>query len=145
MFNFALCLLFSNTLLILLVSTGLLTTVITATLTMMTPSNGNIFRVTVSLCEEFTGHRWILLTKAADAELWCFLWSAPWINDWVNNSEAGDLRRHRAHYDIIVMHRYTFDTVELILSIWLRFGPMGVTRPCHFSLHLVLIYKDWIC
>ena len=26
-----------------------------------------------------------------------------WINGWVNNREAGDLRRYRAHYDIIVM------------------------------------------
>ena len=26
---------------------------------------------------ELTGHRWIPLTKASDAELWCFLWSAP--------------------------------------------------------------------
>ena len=26
-----------------------------------------------------------------------------WINTWVNNREAGDLRRHRAHYDVIVM------------------------------------------
>ena len=26
-----------------------------------------------------------------------------WINDWVNNHEAGDLSRHRAHYDVIVM------------------------------------------
>ena len=26
-----------------------------------------------------------------------------WINDWVNNHEAGDLRRYRAHYDVIVM------------------------------------------
>ena len=26
-----------------------------------------------------------------------------WINGWVNNREAGDLRRHRAHYDITVM------------------------------------------
>ena len=25
-------------------------------------------------------------------------------NGWVNNGEAGDLRRHRAHYDVIVMH-----------------------------------------
>ena len=25
---------------------------------------------------EFTGHRWIPLTKASDAELWRFLWSA---------------------------------------------------------------------
>ena len=34
---------------------------------------------------------------------WCFLWSALWIIGWVNNREAGDLRRHRAHYDVIVM------------------------------------------
>ena len=26
-----------------------------------------------------------------------------WINGWVNNREAGDLRRHRANYDVIVM------------------------------------------
>ena len=44
---------------------------------MMTSSNGNIFCVTGPLCGEFTGHRWIPLTKASDAELWCFLWSAP--------------------------------------------------------------------
>ena len=44
---------------------------------MMTSSNGNIFRVTGHLCGEFTGPRWILRTKASDAELWCFLWSTP--------------------------------------------------------------------
>ena len=26
-----------------------------------------------------------------------------WINDWVNNREAGDLRRNRVHYDVSVM------------------------------------------
>ena len=26
-----------------------------------------------------------------------------WINGWINNREAGDLRRYRAHYDVIVM------------------------------------------
>ena len=71
--------------------------------TLMTSSNENIFRVTGPLCGEFTGHRWIPLTKASDAELWCFLWSAPWINGWVNNREAGHLRRHRTHYNVIVM------------------------------------------
>ena len=35
-------------------------------------SDGNIFRVTDHLCGELTGHRWIPLTKASDAELWCF-------------------------------------------------------------------------
>ena len=27
-----------------------------------------------------------------------------WINGWVNNREAGDLRRHHAHYDVTVMY-----------------------------------------
>ena len=27
-----------------------------------------------------------------------------WINGWVNNREAGDLRRYRGHYDVIVMN-----------------------------------------
>ena len=27
-----------------------------------------------------------------------------WINDWVNNCEAGDWRRRRGHYDVNVMH-----------------------------------------
>ena len=43
---------------------------------MMTSSNWNVFRVTGHLCREFTGPRWIPRTKASDAELWCFLWSA---------------------------------------------------------------------
>ena len=41
-------------------------------------------------------------TNASDAELWCFLWSV-WINRWINNREAGYLRRHRAHYNVTVM------------------------------------------
>ena len=45
---------------------------------MMTSSNGNKkFRVTGPLCGEFTSHRWIPFTKDSEAELWCFLWSAP--------------------------------------------------------------------
>ena len=37
----------------------------TLVLTMMTSSNGNIFRVTCPLCGEFPGHRWIPPTKAS--------------------------------------------------------------------------------
>ena len=43
---------------------------------MMTSSNGSIFRVTGSLRGESTGNRWIPLTKASDAELYCFIWFA---------------------------------------------------------------------
>ena len=46
---------------------------------------------------------------------WPFVWgihrplvNSPhkdqWTNGWVNNRDAGDLRRHRAHYDVIVMN-----------------------------------------
>ena len=35
------------------------------------------FFVLLALCEGgFIGHRWIPLTRATDAELWCLLWSA---------------------------------------------------------------------
>ena len=89
---------------------------------MMTSSNGNIFRVTGPLCGEFTGHRWIPHTKASDAELWCF-WSAPWISGWVNNREAGDWRRHRAYYDVIVI--YWIIMYELISMITFGWYPVS--------------------
>ena len=85
---------------------------------LMTSSNENVFRVAGPLC----GHRWIPLTKASDAELWCSLWSAPWINGCVNNGEAGDLRRHRAEYDVIVMisakHFRTINTSHVGQNTW---------------------------
>ena len=39
-----------------------------------------------------------------------------WINDWVNNREAGDLRRYRAHYDVIVMDGIPNDKMLYIES-----------------------------
>ena len=35
------------------------------------------------------------------ALMFSLIWA--WIDGWVNNREAGDLRRHRAHYDVNVM------------------------------------------
>ena len=45
---------------------------------MMTSSNKKI-RVTGPLCGEFTGDRWIPLTKVSDAELWFFSLIWAWI------------------------------------------------------------------
>ena len=64
----------------------------------MASSNGNIFRVTDHLCGEFTGH------KGQWREAVMFSSICAWINGWVNNREADDLRRHPAHYDVIVMN-----------------------------------------
>ena len=45
---------------------------------------------------EFPAQR--LVARGFDFSLICV-----WINGWVNNSEAGGLRRYRAHYDVTVM------------------------------------------
>ena len=83
---------------------------------MITSSNGNIFRVTGPLCGEFTGHRWIPLTKANDAELWCFLLICAWTKGWVNNRDAGNLRRHHAHYNATVMGNVTWNILRNIVG-----------------------------
>ena len=92
---------------------------------MMTSSNGNIFRVAGILCGEFTGHRWIPHTKASDAVLWCLFFICAWIKGWVNNREAGDLRRHRTQYDVTVMKfktNHDFHSRKFISKRRLRTG-----------------------
>ena len=39
-----------------------------------------------------------------------------WINGWVNHHEAGDLRRHRAHYDVIVMILQSNNRIKMNIS-----------------------------
>ena len=54
---------------------------------------------------------------------WCralmFSLICVWINGWVNNREAGDLRRYRAHYDVIVMVlvRGGFNKIQVLYSL----------------------------
>ena len=63
---------------------------------MMTSSNGNIdFLATGPLCGEFTSPQW---HRALMSSLICI-----WIKVREINGEAGGLRRHHAHYDVIVM------------------------------------------
>ena len=71
---------------------------ITSPLCMMTSSNGNIFRVTGPLWGEFTGHRWIPLTRPVTRSFGVLF------DLHLNNSrDAGDMRRHCAHYDVTIM------------------------------------------
>ena len=51
-------------------------------------------------------HRWPVdsLHKGQWRGALMFSLTCTWIKGWVNNCEAGDLRRHCVHYDVIVMH-----------------------------------------
>ena len=39
-----------------------------------------------------------------------------WINGWVNNHEAADLRRHRAHYDVILVCCWYRHCISVVLA-----------------------------
>ena len=86
---------------------------------MMTSSNGNIFRVTVPLCGEFTGPGEFPTQRPVTRSFDVFFDLRLNENDWVNNREAGDLRRHRAHYDVSVMLPMTFCGIDIIYGILL--------------------------
>ena len=60
-----------------------------------------IFRVTGHLCGEFTGEFPAQRPVTRSFDVLPLIYT--WMNGWVNSREAGDLRRHRAHYDVIVM------------------------------------------
>ena len=69
---------------------------------MMTSWNGNIFCITGPLC----GNHQSLVNSPHKGQ-WrralMVFFICTWINSWVDNREAGDLRCHHTHYDVIVM------------------------------------------
>ena len=78
----------------------------------MTSSNENIFRVTGTLCGEFTGPGEFQHKGQWRGALMFYL-ICVWINEWVNDREAGDLRRHRGHNDFTEM--FTDDIFKFII------------------------------
>ena len=69
---------------------------------MMTPSNGNIFRVT-GLLWGIHGSPVDSPNKKAVMRRFDIFFICAWTNRWANTRDAGDLRHHRAHYDVAVM------------------------------------------
>ena len=83
-----------------------------------------------------------------------------WINDWVNNREAGDLRRHRGHYDVNVMRRsnikiHLLDSNARILipiRVWFhaKRGKVIVMKlidyyfTCQYQYNVTLTYGTWL-
>ena len=55
------------------------------------------FSALLALCEG------IPLTKASGCRTSMVSLICPWTNGWANNRDAGDLRRHGAHYDVTAM------------------------------------------
>ena len=88
---------------------------------MMTSSNGNIFRVIGPLCWSpvDSPHR----GKWRGALVFSLIYA--WTNDWANNLDTSDLRRHSAHYDVTV--------ICVSIPIW---------QPCWWLFSYVIRTKD---
>ena len=131
----------------------------------MTSSDENIFLDTGLLWRESTGDRWIPLAKASDAELcsapeqmveqtietpvnrdaialimtslqWRGALFCAWTNGWANHRDAGESRRHRAHYDVTVMESICKNSWSLFQLIILVPEPQTHTQHCCVKLPL---------
>ena len=81
---------------------------------------------------------------AQRAVTWSFdvSFDRTWINGWVINGEAGDLRRHRTHYDVTVM----VSPIILHRSFSMGYNNQPLpTLPWWISLNIIQIrtYKSW--
>ena len=55
-----------------------------------------------------------------------------WTNGWVNNRDAGDLRRHRAHFDVIVMRYYDWGNSTRYYQEHLLKRTFTINTPAHY-------------
>ena len=90
----------------------------------MMSSNGNIFCVTGPFVQ---GIHWSQVNSSHKGQ-WCgalmFSSICGWIHSWVNNRDAGNLRRHGAHYDVTVM-----------FHIWQALLPINCGNTCQIWSH----------
>ena len=63
-----------------------------------------------------------------------------WMNGWVNNREAGDLRHHRAHYDVTTMLLFRFP----FLTKCLPYIPCGSHRAVIRSGWTSCLLRGWL-
>ena len=76
--------------------------------------------------------------------------TCDWINNWVNNREGGSLRRHHAHYDVIVMTERVMKSWPYVLDIskihpTIHWAPIHQYNLHHASMRNVLSADCVIC
>ena len=108
---------------------------------MMTSSYGNIFRVTGPLRRESNGDRWIPPTKASDVEFDVFFdRSEQTVGH--NNRDAGDLRRHHAHYDVTWRHCNVETDPVISSNTQPPFDQIGMGDEAHLSMSRSYFFTD---
>ena len=65
------------------------------------------------------------------------------INGWINNRQAGDLRRHRPHYDVTVMLCHRNVAWSVIPRWWIKTFQKICTRCCFDLVVLPVLSGSW--
>ena len=73
-----------------------------------------------------------------------FFFTCAWINDWVNNREAGDLWRHCGHYDVNVMEFKIPSTEQMF--VFNRCPPRTGGEAFHFwnGSYTIMTFELWV-
>ena len=76
-----------------------------------------------------------------------------WINGWVNNRGAGDLRRNQAHFDVVVMYMYRTGTLCLITYVFMlcvigigkknKYSREWRHKPAHYPYNDIFLPHDF--
>ena len=66
-----------------------------------------------------------------------------WINGWVHNGEAGDLRRHRAHYDATVMGNANTPALNPVRFVpYSNLAYQGQLSSCMYR-QMSVVWSEW--
>ena len=63
---------------------------------------------------------------------------STWINVWVNNCKAGDLKRRRTHNDVIVMQKIYYKCNQRLLS----FSSTFLDIPNEVFVHIMILCNN---
>ena len=69
-----------------------------------------------------------------------------WINSWVNNREAGDLRCHRTHYDVIIMSLLAITSRDVERSAtreFLWYWRVSILTAIALCVIAIVLYLQW--
>ena len=112
---------------------------------MMTSSNGIIFPCYWPFVRGIHRSPVNSLRKGQWRGALLFFLICAWINGSVNSHEAGDLRRHRAHYDVIVMQVLLFAVAcHAIYNLSSDFNHDSISHEKHQCIKLMTNHKNFI-
>ena len=101
---------------------------------LMTSSNGNISAL-LSLCVENSPVTGKFPSQRPVTRSLMFSFICVWINAWVNNREAGDLRRQRVHYDVMYLQTKRCYNLTKYCILF----------PLHANFHLKMFQTSLVC